>query len=111
MIEARQKTNPFQEPSQSILKQHDSGLQVCNYTSQPGWTGGETDWTGTSNNCINQYEFNSVPGIDLGNPAIGPGGWSTHKEISLHNIVNSPGISELVGASQIKVAIGDANGF
>jgi hypothetical protein len=96
--------NPFSN-------QNDSWLQVCNYTSQPGWAGKVTGWTGTSNNCMNQYVFNTVPGIDLGNPAVGPGGWSTHKGISFNSTVNSPGISEIVGASQVKAGIGDTTGF
>ena len=95
----------------SFSDQNDSWLQVCNFTSLPGWTGGATGWTGTKNNCINQYQFNAAPGFDLGTPKVGPGGWSTHVGIHLNSVVNSPGISEMVSASQVKAGIGDNTGY
>jgi hypothetical protein len=102
----------FHDPDRnSFSNQNDSSLQVCNYTSQPGWTGGVTGWTGTKNNCMHQFSFNAVPGIDLGNPPVGPGGWSLHTGINLNSVVNSPGISEILAASQIKAGIGDTTGF
>lgn len=60
---------------------------------------------------MNQYAFNSSPGLDLGNPAVGPGGWSTHSGISVNSVVNSPGISNTIGATQVKAGIGDTTGF
>jgi len=91
--------------------ENDSWLQVCNNTSHPGWTGSTTGWTGTKTNCIHQFEFNAAPGLSLGNPPVGPGGWSTHSGISMKSVVNSPGISEMVTASQVKAGIGDTTGY
>lgn len=35
----------FHDPDRNpFSNQYDSWLQVCNYTSQPGWTGGGTGW-------------------------------------------------------------------
>jgi hypothetical protein len=96
--------NPFSN-------QNDSWLQICNDTSHPEWTAGAKGWTGTKNSCIHQYNFNAAPGIDLGNPPVGPGGWSTHGGVTLNSVVNSPGISEVVIANQIKAGIGDNTGF
>jgi hypothetical protein len=102
----------FHDPGKNPFSfQNDSWLQVCNYTSQPGWTGTTTGWTGTANNCVHQFMFNAAPGIDLGNPRVGPGGWSLHTGINIKSVVNSPGISEAVSASQIKAGIGDTVGF
>ena len=96
--------NPFSN-------QNDSWLQVCNNTSHGGWTGGATGWSGTKDNCINQYEFNAAPGFSLGSTGVGPGGWSTHVGIHLNSIVNSPGISEMIYGNQVKAGIGDNTGF
>ena len=92
--------NPFSNFS-------DSWLQVCNFTSHPGWNVGGTGWTGTQNSCMHQFVFNAAPGIDLGNPPVGPGGWSLHAGYNVTSMVNSPGISIALGASQIKSGIGD----
>ena len=96
--------NPFSNMNDSLL-------QVCNYTSHQGWPGGATKWTGTKNSCIHEYAFNAAPGFSLGTPAIGPGGWSTHAGIDIDSVVNSPGISEMIAASQIKAGIGDTTGY
>jgi hypothetical protein len=102
----------FHDPGRNpFTNNFDSWLQVCNYTSQPGWTGGVMGWTGVKNNCLSQYLFNAAPGIDLGTSPVGPGGWSAHKGISLNGIVNSPGISEMLAAGQVKAGIGDTTGF
>ena len=80
----------YHDPDRNGLSNaNDSWLQVCNYTSLPGWAGGATGWTGTKNNCIHQFEFNSAPGFSLGTPAVGPGGWSTHDGINITSVVNS----------------------
>ena len=102
----------FHDPARnSFSNANDSWLQVCNYTSQQGWTGGATGWTGAKNNCMNQFKFNAVPGIDLGTPKVGPGGWSADNGISINSVVNSPGISGIITGSQIKAGIGDTVGF
>jgi hypothetical protein len=101
----------FHDPDRNpYSNQNDSWLQVCNYTSQPGWTGGATGWTGTKNNCMNQFIFNAAPGIDLGTPKVGPGGWSAHTGIHLNSVVNSPGISGMLSGFQVKAGIGDTVG-
>ncbi len=102
----------FHDPARnSFSNANDSWLQVCNYTSQQGWTGGATGWTGAKNNCMNQFKFSSVPGIDLGTPKVGPGGWSEDSGISIRSVVNSPGISSILTSSQVKAGIGDNVGF
>lgn len=102
----------FHDPGKnSYSNQNDSWLEVCNYTSQQGWTGGTTGWTGSKNNCMNQFTFNAGPGVDLGTPRVGPGGWSSQIGINVNSIVNAPGISGILGGSQVKAGIGDTVGF
>jgi hypothetical protein len=95
----------------SFANENDSWLQVCNYTSQQGWTGGSTGWTGNKNNCMSQFNYFAAPGISLGNPRVGPGGWSAHKGISIISTVNSPGISQILGGTQVKAGVGDTMGI
>ena len=102
----------YHDPDRNpITNENDSWLQVCNFTSQPGWTGGDTRWAGAKTNCIHQFQFHSAPGIDLGKPKVGPGGWSVQKGINIESIVNSPGISEVLSSGQVKAGIGDNTGF
>ena len=101
----------FHDPAKnSFSNEHDSWLQVCNYTSEPGWTG-QAAWNLAGNNCMNQFTFNAAPGIDLGNPRVGPGGWSAQRGINISSTVNSPGIASILSGYQIKAGIGDTVGF
>jgi hypothetical protein len=82
----------------------------CTNSATQAWTGG-TGGISASNNCIRTQLFQRAPGLSLGNPGVGPAGWSVHKALDLESIVNSPGISEVISIGQIKAGVGDNTGI
>ena len=97
-------------PTANSTGNNDSALFACTNSAFQGWTGG-TGWTGAPNDCLHAVLNQHAPGESLGNPGVGPGGWSVQKALELNTTVNSPGISEMLSGYQTKAGIGDNVGM
>lgn len=98
------------DPPPNSSGYNDNALLSCTNTTFQGFAGG-TGWTSAQNNCLHLVLFQRSPGESLGNPGVGPGGWSVHTGFRLESAVNSPGISELLSGLQTKAGVGDNTGF
>jgi hypothetical protein len=65
----------------------------------------------TTNSCIALALHQRAPGFSIGNPPVGPSGWSVHKGIAIDTFVSTPGISEGIGIGQTKSGVGDNTGI
>lgn len=98
------------DPPANSSGYNDNALFSCTNTTFQGFTGG-TGWNSAQSNCLHLVLFQRAPGESLGNPGVGPGGWSVHTGVRLESAVNSPGISELLSGLQTKAGVGDNTGF
>jgi hypothetical protein len=98
------------DPALNSSGYNDNALVSCTNTTFQGFTGG-TGWNTAQNNCLHLVLFQHSPGESLGNPDVGPGGWSVHTGLRFESSVSSPGISELISGWQTKAGVGDNTGF
>lgn len=58
-------------------------------------------------NCLELFMTQINPGLSLGNPAVGPGGWQTSTESRLVHQVASSGVAVMNSDTQFKTGMGD----
>jgi hypothetical protein len=86
-------------------------IDSCVNTSQLGYTGGATGWTGTKNNCrVIQFLF-AAPGGNYGSAAKGPGGWTSQTGLLIEGKTNTAGIGEGLAVFNYKYGIGDTTNY
>jgi hypothetical protein len=98
-------------PKNYYSSANDFHVDGCTLNTLQGYVGGQTGWVGSKTACHNITFWYGMPGIDLGNGAPGPGGWSQFAGLLVGGNVNSPGIMNLIGGSYTHAGIGDGTGL
>ena len=95
------------DPALNGSNYNDSLLFTCANTTFQGFLGSGNS---AESNCLHIIQQQHEPGFSLGNPSVGPGGWSVTDGLRLERTVNTPGISQLYSGFQSKPGTGDSAG-
>ena len=108
-----QRVDTFHNPAHTIYS--DAGVNdaytqvVVNDVTQNQPTG--TGQVSTLVTAFDQFVYNLAPGLSLGNPKVGPNGWTVNAGHAIGMLTASPGISNVLGLSHTKAGTGDTAGI